>query len=107
MHLTNSERRLGLNVLLHFYGLGTNRHKDAMRCVYPVDEWCWHRRPLPAWMVEYAVADVQYLLALRGAMICRLLASAAAVAVDRTPPIVQNDDDGGGSAVVPAVLKVV
>jgi hypothetical protein len=75
--------RPGLNALLAFYGLGTNQHKDTMRAVYPIDLWCWHRRPLPAWMVEYAVRDVDRLLDLHDAIVARLVSS---IAVSSTAP---------------------
>jgi len=68
---SRESQRLGLNALLHGYGLEVNRHKDVMKAVYPVDQWCWHRRPLPSWMVEYAVADVERLLCLRTALLSR------------------------------------
>lgn len=66
-------QRPGLNALLAHYGFDVNRHKDAMRTVYPLDQWCWHRRPLPAWMIEYAVADVRRLLDLRSAIVAQTM----------------------------------
>ncbi|AGO84595.1 DnaQ like exonuclease [Pandoravirus salinus] len=67
--------RPSLNAVLAAYGLGANHHKDAMRAVYPFDLWAWHRRPLPDWMVEYAVCDVALLLALYDRLIARCLSS--------------------------------
>jgi hypothetical protein len=66
-----TKQRLGLNTLLGLYGIEANHHKDAMRSVYPVDQWCWHRRPLARWMVEYAVADVVKLIDLYDALLAR------------------------------------
>lgn len=67
--------RPSLNAVLAAHGLGANRHKDAMRAVYPIDLWPWHRRPLPDWMVEYAVCDVARLLDLYDILIARLLSA--------------------------------
>ncbi|AJF97729.1 3'5'-exonuclease [Pandoravirus inopinatum] len=69
--------RPSLNAVLAACGLDTNQHKDAMRAVYPFDLWPWQRRPLPAWMVEYAVCDVALLLALYDILIARRLSASS------------------------------
>ncbi|WBR14523.1 3'5' exonuclease [Pandoravirus kuranda] len=71
--------RPGLNAVLAEHGLATNQHKDAMRAIYPIDIYYWHRRPLPEkWMPDYAVSDVDLLLRLKDALVARLLAAAPA-----------------------------
>nr|UDO47433.1 3'5' exonuclease [Pandoravirus massiliensis] len=70
--------RLGLNAVLAEHGLATNQHKDAMRAIYPIDLYAWHRREFFDWMIEYAVSDVHTLLRLKDALVARLLAAAPA-----------------------------